>query len=89
MPAIPLDRLLREPPGPRRVQLALRNRGLHQAHVALECNCDQSTVSRVVAGLLTSELHQRIRQTVISLTGLDEHWLFEPVGQAGSQRKAS
>lgn len=89
MPAIPLDRLLREPPGPRRVQLALRNRGLHQAHVALECNCDQSTVSRVVSGLLTSQLHQRIRQTIIDFTGLDEDWLFAQAGQAQAQRRAS
>lgn len=88
MAVIPLDRLLREPPGPRRVQLALRNRGLHQSHVALECNCDQSTVSRVAAGLLTSELHQRIRQTIVSLTKLDEGWLFENAGQALAQRRA-
>ena len=88
MPAIPLDRLMKEPPGPRRVQLALRNRGLHQGHVALECNCDQSTVSRVVAGLLTSELHQRIRQAIVTLTGLDEGWLFENAGQALAQKRA-
>jgi hypothetical protein len=60
-----------------------------QIHVALDCNCDQSTVSRVVAGLLTSELHQRIRQAIVDLTGMDEPWLFAHTGQARAQEKAS
>lgn len=89
MPVIPRDRLLKEPPGPRRVRLALRNQGYMQVHVALECNCDQSTVSRVVAGLMTNELHQRIRQAIVALTGMDEPWLFAHTGQAAAQEKAS
>lgn len=76
MRSIPRNKLLQEPPGARRVNLALRNSGLHQGDVADGCNCDSTTVSLVVRGRNRTALNQRIRREVARLTGFDEEWLF-------------
>lgn len=70
------DKLMQEPPGPRRVHLALRNRDLDQHHVAEACNCNNTTVSKVVKGRNRTSLNQRIRDKVVELTGFEETWLF-------------
>ena len=70
------DKLLQEPPGPRRIHLALRNRGFDQHDVAEACNCDNATVSRVVQGRNRTPLNQRIRRKVVELSGFEEDWLF-------------
>lgn len=70
------DKLLQEPAGPRRVHLALRNQGLDQYHVAEACNCNNTTVSKVVQGRNRTVLNQRIRDKVVELTGFEETWLF-------------
>ena len=76
MQTIPRDKLLQEPPGPRRIHLALRNQGLDQRHVADACNCNNTTVSLVVRGKNRTSLNQRIRCKVAEVTGLEEDWLF-------------
>lgn len=76
MRQIPRNKLLREPPGARRVNLALRNSGLRQGDVADGCNCDSTTVNRVVNGFNRTALNQRIRREIANRTGFDEDWLF-------------
>lgn len=76
MKNIPEKKLLKEPPGPRRVLLALGNQGKAQQDVADTCNCDNSTVSRVVGGKNSTELHQRIRGVIVKMAGMEEAWLF-------------
>ena len=76
MQAFSRDQLLQEPPGPRRIHLALRNQGLDQHHVAEACNCNNTTVSKVVQGRNRTVLNQRIRDKLVELTGFQEAWLF-------------
>lgn len=85
MPVIPMDRLLREPPGKRRALLALGNQGLNLGHVAIECNCDRTTVSRVLAAPPATGLHRRLRRVLADLAGQPEAWLFEHVDQPEAQ----
>ena len=90
MPHIPHDRLMSEPPGRRRVILALRNKGLNLGLVAVECNCDRTVVSKLLSAPPTTELHHRLRRTVAALAGLPEAWLFEHVDSPQAhQRLAS
>lgn len=66
-----------EPPGPRRVILALKAKGSSMKLVAETCNCDKAVVTRVARGLNTNELHGRIKAVVADVTGLPEAWLFD------------
>jgi len=73
--------LKNEPPGPRRVHLALRRKGLNQFDVARAANCERSTVSKVISGAITrSPLVDRIKQAVVELTGQRKGWLFAHLG---------
>lgn len=72
------DRLMKEPPGFRRLFLALRAVGWTFQLLARDCNCNGSVVSQVARGFNTTDLHQRIRARAAELTGLDQAWLFEP-----------
>ncbi|KMY67108.1 hypothetical protein AAU61_14370 [Desulfocarbo indianensis] len=74
------QRLLTEPPGPRRIYVALRAVGSCQERIAEACNCNRAVVSRVVRqGINTTELHARIRESLSQKTGMAESWLFAHV----------
>jgi|GEM_PF-3268688 hypothetical protein len=72
------ERILREPPGHRRLWLALRAKGLDYSRLAEDCNCDRTIISRVARGMCSTDLHRRIRARAAELSGLDQAWLFEP-----------
>jgi len=78
--ALELDpRLRSEPPGPRRARLALQAVGATQQDIADACNCCRSVVSVVIHGMLTTDLHRRIRRALCQRTGMSEDWLFAHV----------
>lgn len=77
--------ILTEPPGPRRVLLALASVDANYADVAVNCNCHKSVISRVAAGVNTTKLHARIRALIAQLTDFKESWLFETDSPATEQ----
>ena len=81
--------LLTEPPGPRRVQLALWRLGMNYSDVARRCNCNKGLISQVVRGLNSTTLHTRIRAQIVTLAGIDESWLFEQPESENLTAKAS
>ena len=68
--------LLNEPPGHRRVHLAIWRKGMNYSDIAGLCNCDRSVVSRVVHGANITELHTRIRLKIAQISRMPEDWLF-------------
>jgi transcriptional regulator with XRE-family HTH domain len=78
-----------EPPGPRRVYLALRAAGSSQERVAEACNCGRAVVSAVVHGACSTDLHTRVRAALAEATGVSESWLFEHCGRTRTFAEAS
>lgn len=68
----------REPPGPRRINLALAERGFSHEDVANLANCERSWATRVVGGDFRREtdLVRRVKAQIIRLTGRNPAWLF-------------